>query len=393
MSDQQDKGPWGPWGSNGNNGAQGGAPKPPPRRPSNDGPGQQPPLPPDIEQLLLQGQAKLRRLMPGGRPPRSNTSWIFLLLGGLAAAWLLSGIYFVREGQQSVVLCFGKPIRTEESGMRYHLPAPIEMALTADVSRSRGIEIGFKSDSRGGERGVPEESLMLTGDENIVEVKYVVFWQVQNLTDFLFNIRPPLDSRGPDPDATIKKVAESAMRETIARNRLQPAMTDARTQIEDDTKRMIQKIMDDYKSGILITQVQLRQVDPPAQVIESFNDVQSARADKERLENQAMTYTNDILPKARGEASRIRQEAEGYREQVVNVAKGEAERFAKVWQVYTLSKDTTSRRLYLETMEQVLRQTPKVIVDGKAAPGAAPYMPLALPAAAPAPAAAARATE
>jgi membrane protease subunit HflK len=308
--------------------------------------------------------------MPGGL---GSGRGVLVVFGILLAVWLASGFYRVGADEQGVVLRFGRWERTEPPGLRYHLPSPIETALLPKVTRVNRIEIGYRSSGEGGRRGdrdVPDESLMLTGDENIIDIDFTVFWLIKDAGQFLFKIR--------DPEVTVKKAAESAMREVIGRTELQPALTEARQQIETSTRQLLQAMLDEFSAGVSITQVQLQKADPPAPVIDAFNDVQRARADRERLRNEAEAYRNDITPRARGEAERLIQEASAYREQVVSLADGDADRFRKTYDAYLLAKDVTARRMYLETMEEVLRGAHKVIVDSEtgAGQGVVPYLPL-----------------
>jgi len=307
--------------------------------------------------------------MPGGFGSGRGIAVVFGVLVGI---WILSGIYRVEQNEQGVVLRFGEYVRTVEPGLRYHLPSPIETVYLPKVTNVNRIEVGYRGavDGRRGERDVPDESLMLTGDENIIDIDFTVFWQIKDAGQFLFQIR--------DPESTVKKAAESAMREVIGRTELQPALTEARQKIEESTKQLLQTMLDEYRAGILVTQVQLQKSDPPAPVIDAFNDVQRARADRERLRNEAEAYRNDIIPRARGEVERLVQEASAYREQVVSLAQGDADRFRKVYEAYALAKDVTAKRMYLETMEEILRGSNKVIIDGNAqgAQGVVPYLPL-----------------
>jgi membrane protease subunit HflK len=240
------------------------------------------------------------------------------------------------------------------------------------VTRINRIEIGFRSATEGRrqERDVVDESLMLTGDENIIDIDYTVFWVIKDAGQYLFKIR--------DPEGTVKKAAESAMREVIGRTELQPALTEARAQIETSSRQLLQTMLDEFESGIAITQVQLQKADPPSPVIDAFNDVQRARADRERLRNEAEAYRNDVSPRARGEAERLIQEASAYREQVINLARGDAERFTKIYQAYSQSKEVLGKRMYLETMEQILSGAHKVILDSNVGggQGVVPYLPL-----------------
>ena len=209
---------------------------------------------------------------------------------------------------------------------------------------------------------------MLTGDENIVNIDFSVFWVIKDAGKFLFKIQ--------DPQGTVKAAAETAMREVIAKSRIQPILTEGRSQIEVETQEIIQDILDEYNSGIQITQVQTQKADPPDQVIDAFRDVQAARADMERSKNEAEAYANDVIPRARGEAARILQAAEAYKKQVVARAEGEASRFISIYTEYALAKEVTQERMYLETMEKVLASIDKVIIEKNASSGVIPYLPL-----------------
>ncbi|MEM7022871.1 MAG: FtsH protease activity modulator HflK [Pseudomonadota bacterium] len=221
---------------------------------------------------------------------------------------------------------------------------------------------------------MPNESLMLTGDENIVDINFVTLWQIKDAGEFLFNIR--------DPEQTVKSVAESVMREIIGETPIAEATTEGRGEIELQARELIQKTLDEYGAGILVNQVQLQKVDPPGEVIDAFRDVQRAQADRERAQNEAETFANDILPRARGEAERLVQESQAYRQEVVADAQGDAQRFLAVYNEYINAPDVTTRRIYLETMEEVLRDMNKVVIDGATggggggSSGVIPYLPL-----------------
>jgi modulator of FtsH protease HflK len=217
-------------------------------------------------------------------------------------------------------------------------------------------------------RDVPEESLMLTGDENIVDVDFVVFWRIKDAQHYLFNIQ--------NPEITVKEVAESAMREVVGQNNIQPILTEARQKTEQAVQKLMQDVLDFYGSGVRIDQVQLQKVDPPSQVIDAFRDVQAARADKERLQNEAFAYANRIVPEARGEAERILQAARAYKEQTVAEATGQTARFLKVYEEYKKAPEVTRKRMYLETMERILGGTDKIILDSKGGQGVVPFLPL-----------------
>jgi membrane protease subunit HflK len=289
--------------------------------------------------------------------------------------WALSGFYRVQPDEQGVVMRFGAFSHTTQPGLNYRLPWPVESHTTPRVTRINRVDIGFVGAQDGSitggrvmaARDVLEESLMLTGDENIIDIDVAVFWRIRDAGEFLFNTR--------NPESTVKTAAESVMREVIGRTAIQPALTEARAQIEQEVRRGAQAIMDQYKAGIEVTQVQLQKVDPPAQVVDAFRDVQRANADRERLRNEAESFRNDIIPRARGEAERMVQEAQGFRESQVARAGGESARFLSVLSAYELARDVTTRRMYLETMEEILRRNPKVIVDDRLQ-GVVPFLQL-----------------
>ncbi|MBI2242132.1 MAG: FtsH protease activity modulator HflK [Magnetospirillum gryphiswaldense] len=360
-------GPWGSGGGGGNNGGpwgngggNGGGPWG--RGPGGNGP--------DIEDILRKGQDKLRKAMPGGGGSL-GVKGVGLLVALAIAGWAATGIYRVQPDQQGVVLRFGKWVDTTEPGLRYHLPYPIETVLLPQVTKINQLQLGFRAagDSRFDRntgRDVPEESRMLTGDENIVEADFTVFWQIKDAGKYLFNIR--------DPEGTVKMAAESAMRDMIGRNPIQAALSDKRQPIADAARTELQRLLDSYDAGILITQMQLQKVEPPAAVIDAFNDVQRARADQERARNEAEAYRNDIIPRARGEAEKMVQDAEAYKEQVLNKAQGETKRFLALYDAWKQAPQVTEDRLYMETMEQVLKDAPKIIMDSSK--GTVPYLPL-----------------
>ena len=329
------------------------------------------PQPPDIEELLRQGQDKLKRIIPGGV---GSAKGIVIALIAVAAIWLAMGTYRVDSGNQGVVQLFGKFAQTTEPGLHWFFPAPIGRVLKVNMEDIRSEQIGYRGTGdprRGGAvRDIPEESLMLTGDQNIADLDFLVQWKVKDAARYLFNIR--------DPKLSVKAVAESAMREVIGQTPLQLALTGERRQIGEKTEVLLQDILDEYEAGIAITRVQLLIVDPPAAVIDSFNEVQRARQDKERKQNEAEAYRNKIVPTARGEAAQIIQGATAYKEKIVREAEGEAERFLSVYEAYKGNKEVTARRLYLERMQEVLRRADKVIIDrgAEGGSGVVPYLPL-----------------
>ncbi|MFG1272597.1 FtsH protease activity modulator HflK [Xanthobacter flavus] len=350
----------GPWGNG-------------PRGPWGWGPSSSGPTPPDLEDLIRRSQDRLRSIMPGS----FGINGIILVIALVVAGWFLSGFYRVLPDEQGVVLRFGKFVGITQPGLNYHWPYPIETVLTPKVTFVNRIDIGMRVSEdtrRNGTRttDVAEESLMLTGDENIVDVDFSVFWVINNAEEYLFNVQ--------NPEGTIKAVAESAMREVIGRTNIQPILTGARQNIETGVQELMQQVLNGYKAGVQVTQVQMQKVDPPSLVIDAFRDVQAARADAERAQNEAQTYANRVLPEARGEASRIENAAQAYRERTVVEARGQAARFLKVFDEYKKAKEVTRQRMYLETMERVLGSVDKVLVDPSAARqgggGVVPVLPL-----------------
>jgi len=327
--------------------------------------------PDDMEDLAKKFQDGLKNMFGGSSKTPDVKKPITLFIIGAIAVWALSGFYRVDADEQGVVLRFGKYTNMTQPGLNYHLPFPIESVMTPKVSKVNRIDVGFRSSndgSRGAIGDIKEESAMLTGDENIVDINYSVFWVIKDASKYLFNIQ--------DPIGTIKVVAETAMREVIARKKIQTILTQGRAEIEIEVQKIMQQILDSYNSGVDITQVQAQKSDPPAQVIDSFRDVQAAKADKERAQNEAEAYANDIIPRARGEAAKIVQEAEGYKKEVVAQAEGEASRFIAIYNEYAKAKTVTQERMYLETMEKVLSGVNKIIIDKQSGSGVVPYLSL-----------------
>jgi len=295
-----------------------------------------------------------------------------LIAALLAIGWINAGIYKVQPDEQGVVLRFGRWVETSAPGLHYHLPWPFETVLLPKVTQVNQLQLGSP---RAGAASTDDshQRQMLTGDENIVEAECTVFWRIKDARQFLFRIK--------DPQAAVKVEAESVLREVISRTPIQAAMSDKRQQIADQTRELLQSLLDSENSGVLITEVQLQRVDPPAAVIDAFNDVQRARADQERARNEAEAYANDIIPRARGEAARIKQDAQAYNPQVVNLAEGDVTSFRSLYASYAKAKDVTGWRLYLESVDEVLRKASRVIVDasGKGVAGIVPYLPLAEP--------------
>jgi membrane protease subunit HflK len=359
----------GPWGNKGG-GNKGGGGGPWGQGPS--GGGQQP----DLEDLLKRSQDKLKQVMPGGQGGVPG-SLVFLLGAALVA---LIGFYAftfrVNPDEVGVVMRFGQFVRQEPPGLHFRLPYPVEEVRLPKVTNQNITELGFRSAEGGRQfssaiRDIPEESLMLTGDENIVDIDFVVRWKIRpdKVQEYLFNIQ--------DPRTTVKEVAESAMRDIVGQSNIQPILTEARQKTELAVQKLMQTVLDSYGAGVQIDQIQLQKVDPPAVVLDAFRDVQAARADRERLQNEATTYANRIVPEARGEAERILQSAEGYKQQTVAEANGQASRFLKVFDEYKKAPEVTRKRMFLETMERVMGGTDKIILDNKSGgQGVVPFLPL-----------------
>lgn len=340
---------------------QGGGPwGPGPKGPWGGGPQSSGPNPPDLEDIIRRSQDKIRSIVPGGR---FGGIGVILITAGAIMLWFLSGIFIVQPDELGAVLRFGKHVRTAQPGFNYHWPYPIETVLLPKALRVNAISVGTRvveegsTVRRGGALTRPEESLMLTGDENIVDVDFTVLWRIKpdGVGNYLFNIQ--------NPEGTVKAVAESAMREVIGRSNIQPILTGARSNIETAVHDLMQRTLDEYGSGIAIQQIQLQKVDPPTQVIDAFRDVQAARADLERAQNEAQTYANRVVPEARGRSAQILQSAEAYREQTVAEATGQTSRFLKIYEEYKKAPEVTRQRIYLETMERVFSGTDKIILD------------------------------
>ncbi|MBE70421.1 MAG: FtsH protease activity modulator HflK [Thalassospira sp.] len=353
----------GPWGGGGN---KGGGQNPWGQRPSGGGGGGN--TPPDFDEMIRKGQERLKRLFPGGGGYKG-----FVLIGiAVIGLWLLTGFYRVQPGEQGVTLLFGKWVGTTGPGLNYFLPAPIGEVIKPNVERTNQIEVGYRGAgtvTSNGSRDVPEESLMLTGDQNIIDIDYVVQWRISDAGSYLFNVR--------DPENTIKLASESAIREVIGKTDLEEALTVGRVRVEEQTRTLLQEIMDGYESGIFIAEVKMQKVDPPRDVIDAFNDVQRARQDRDRSQNEALAYRNDIIPRAKGEAERQVLQARAYKDRVTKEAEGEAERFISIYNSFLTAKDVTTRRLYLETMQEVLSKSDKIIMEQNGAGnGVVPYLPL-----------------
>lgn len=344
-----DEGPWG----HGDNNSWSRKPK----KPGNEGP--------DIEDLLKKGQDKIKDFFPKNGKGSKKTLWY--IAGALVLFWLSTGIYTVQQDEQAAILLFGKWVRTTEPGLNYHLPNPIEQALVRNVTSINVLTNTNSSQATGSLSG--EGALMLTGDENIVDVQFAVNWRIKNLGDFLFNVK--------SPETTIRAAADSVVRSVIAQTPIAQILSEGRSKINVQLREMLEKLLEDYKLGVEVSQVELLKVTPPtAKVMDAYLDVQRAKADMERKRNEAEYYRNSIIPVARGQAKKVIQDAEAYKAKVMADIEGETSRFQLVYNQYSAAPEVTRTRLYLDAMQTILESTQKLIVDGGNAQGVQPYLPL-----------------
>ncbi|HIJ85041.1 MAG: protease FtsH subunit HflK [Magnetococcales bacterium] len=340
---------------------------------NNNGGGQGPwgsgshsPQPPDMEKVFNLAKEKFLSKLPGGQVWPAISVAVFFL-------WMATGIYVVGPDEEGVVVRFGRYVETTTPGPHFHLPYPIESVYTPQVTQIQRIEIGYRSRGRANS-DVAAESLMLTGDENIIDIDLSVQYRIQEggAANFLFNVRNP----GDDPHNAVRNAAESAIRQVIGRNDIDTALTSGKEKIQTNTRITMQEILDSYKSGIAVVNVQLQQVAPPQEVIHAFKDVASAREDRERSINEAQGYKNDVIPRAKGQAAQEILQAEGYKATKIARATGEVNRFLALLNEYSKAPDVTRARLYLETMEEVLANTKKVVMHSDAGRGVLPFLSL-----------------
>ncbi len=345
-----DEGPWGrgennPWSKR-------------PKRGENEGT--------NIEELLKKSQDKLKTFFPKGGKGNVRTLWY--IAGGVFFLWLLTGIYTVQQDEQAAILRFGKWVRTTDPGLNYHLPTPIETAFIRNVT-AINILTNTNANQPSTSNLSGEGALMLTGDENIVDVQFAVNWRIKNLGDFLFNVK--------SPETTIRAAADSIVRSVIAQTPIAQILSEGRSKINILLREMLQKLLDEYKLGIEVSQVELLKVTPPTtKVMDAYLDVQRAKADMERKRNEAEFYTNSIVPVARGQAKKIIQDAEAYKAKVMADIDGETSRFQLVLDQYLKAPDITRNRLYLDTMQSILEAAQKLLIDGEKSQGILPYLPL-----------------
>ena len=272
----------------------------------------------------------------------------------IVALWLASGLYQVQPSEEGVVLRFGKYAETTDAGLHYHWPYPVEEVIKVNVTQERSINLG-SSVNRDYRNTAFSESHMLTGDENIVDINLTVVWKIKSAKDYLFSVR--------SPDETVSVAAQSVLREIVGQSEMQSIITGDRGKVEDDTKEELQHVLDEFGAGVQIVRVKLQKADPPREVVDAFNEVQRAKADMERFKNEAEAYRNEVLPKARGKAAQILQDAEAYKASIINRSQGDADRFASVYAAYKNGRMVTVRKMYLETIEDVLSKSNKVIID------------------------------
>lgn len=357
------KNPWGagpggsgrknPWGSGGGNDNRGNGPEQP-----------------DLDDILSRIQDGMKDFFPGNF---GGGKIILAAVIALTVLWLASGLYTINPGEHAVVKRFGAWNRTVDTeGLKYRFPAPIEDMSKFNVNEIRTMNIGFTTTTSGRNaaagRDVPDESLMLTSDFNIVDLDFVVQWNISSAEDFVFNIE--------SPENTLRKVAQSAIREVVGQTRMFQIITTERGAVAENAKTIMQKILDDYKSGINITQVLINSAEVHPDVQSAFQDVQSAKQDAEDVQNRAQAYREDIIPKARGAATRVIQESQAYKQSVIARATGDADRFNSVLSAYQSGQDVTKERMYIETMESVLKNAQKIIMDDSGGKGVVPYLPL-----------------
>jgi membrane protease subunit HflK len=357
----QSGGGGGPWGQRGGSGGPWGA------GPSGGGSSG----PPDLEEILRRGQDRIRDFIPGGGGMGAKGAIIIGLLA--IAGWLATGLYIVRPNEVGLELIFGRYVGQTAQGWNYNLPYPIGSVIKPDVTFINRTEVGYRPGGpQGRPRDIPEESLMLTGDGNIIDIDFDALWRVDpaRAASYQFNLQ--------NAQGTIKAVAESAMREVVGRRQIQPILTTEQASVANEVHEIMQQTLNAYGAGVQVTGVQLQSAAPPPQVREAFYDVNAAQQDAVRVQNEAGAYASRVVPEAHGKAARVVQEAEAYREQSVAEASGQASRFTQVYDSYRRAPDVIRQRMFLETMERILAGTDKVVIDQnqQGGPGVVPFLPL-----------------
>lgn len=337
--------------------------------------------PPDLDDLIKDLQKKFSGIFGGGggksagggsrrgMPSLGGKSSIFIVVV-LGLLWIASGFYVVEQGEQGVELRFGHYKEVTEAGLRWHAPYPVESVEIVNVQQIRTVEVGYRTNTRSNQFAtVPREALMLTKDENIIDIQFAVQYDIKDPRHLLFNVSE-------DPDQVVRQSTESAVREIVGRNTMDFAITGGRAEIAQDTRLLLQNILDRYQTGINVKAVEMQNAQPPAEVKGAFDDAVKAREDEVKFKNEAEAYANDIIPRARGKASRILQEAEAYRASVVAAAEGEASRFTQVLDEYHKAPGVTRDRLYIDAMEQVLSRSTKLMIDQSSGGNNVMYLPL-----------------
>ncbi|MCE9521836.1 MAG: FtsH protease activity modulator HflK [Alphaproteobacteria bacterium] len=346
----------GPWGQGPSNGGGGGR-------------GQGPNIrPPDLDELFKRAREWLKNAFPNQSP----AAVVVALAGGVfLMAWAWTGVQIIAPAEQGIVLRFGQYADTIGSGFHLRFPQPIEQVLRANVGARNQINIGFRADADGRAAQTADltpDSLMLTGDANIMHVQFTISWQITNAKDYFFQVD--------GVETTIRAVADSAMREAVGQSKVDLILTSDRARIQEQVRETMQGVLDTYKAGVTILAVALQDTKPPGPVVDAFNDQQASTSDRDRSINEAQTYANSIVPKARGDASKIVQDAEAFKQQAVTLAQGESQRFLTIYEQYRASPLVTRERLYVETMQRILSRSNKIIIDGNASSGVQPYLPL-----------------
>jgi len=336
--------------------------------------------PPDLEEMLRNLNKKLAALLGGkgggaggGGAGGPGGVGIGLIIGLVLLVWAGSGFYKVDSNERGVVLRFGKYIETTQPGPHWHLPYPMESVDVINTAQVRTVEVGYRDSIK---NQMLQESQMLTDDENIVDVQIAVQYSIKNVTDYLFNNRMPIGMNGtPDDSELVRQIAETSIREVVGKSTINNVLYEGQGQVVQDTTKLMQDLLDRYKTGIQISQVSLQNAQPPQEVQAAFDDAVKAKADEERQKNEGMAYANNVVPRATGEAARLRQQAEGYKQAVIASAQGDASRFRQILVEYNKAPRVTRERMYIDTMQQILASTTKVLVDQKNANNLL-YLPL-----------------
>lgn len=337
--------------------------------------------PPDLDKIIKDIKEKLGLSSGGKRGNNSDSESgsggakkpnfaLFFIIGIIALGfWFASGFYTITQGEQGIELRLGKYKRTTDAGLHWHIPSPIESVDVINVQSVNTVEVGYRSRGGSSNTTVPPEALMLTKDENIIDIQFAVLYDVKSPTDLMFNVADQIET-------VVRQATESAVRETIGNNTMDFAITEGRAAIAAETQNLLQQILDRYQTGINVRSVEMQDAQPPVEVADAFNDAVRAREDEQRLKNLAEAYSNDVIPRARGLAVRATQEAEGYKASVIAKAKGEASRFDQIRTEYSKAPNVTRDRLYIETMQNVLGSTSKMVIDQKQGGNSVMYLPL-----------------